>query len=385
MGGLSVYVHVPFCIRKCRYCDFLSFTATSGQQKIYVEALMREIELEAPKYAEYVIDTVFIGGGTPSVLAKESLQAILDKLHSCFSFAGQTEVTIEVNPGTVDEEKLKLYRKAGVNRLSIGTQSVRDEELACLGRIHTAREFYETYQLARKTGFENINVDIMAALPGQSVEAYMYNLKKIVQLKPEHISAYGLIIEEGTCFYEWYGDDTAIRSGVLPLPSEEEERRMYEETEVFLNKMGYHRYEISNYAKAGRECIHNKAYWQRKDYVGFGIGAASMVQNVRWKNLSEMDTYIGRLGRMESVREDIYRLSEAEQMEEFMFLGLRLTGGVSKKQFLCTFGKTMDEIYGTVLRKLEKQGLIDNKEHVRLTPYGRDISNYVMAEFLFDK
>lgn len=384
MQKLSVYVHIPFCVKKCRYCDFLSFCATKEQQRTYVEALLREIELEAPKYKQYEVDTVFVGGGTPSMLPDECLEAILDGLRAVFSFAEDREITVEVNPGTVDEERLKKYCEMGINRLSIGTQSVHDEELAYLGRIHRAKDFFETFQAARNAGFENINVDVMAALPGQSLRAYMDNLEKIVQLKPEHISAYSLIIEEGTGFYELYGEGVSVKEGVLPLPTEEEERQMYECTETFLKQNGYHRYEISNYAMEGKECIHNIAYWERKNYVGFGIGAASMVENVRWKNLTDIEDYMQKLAQKQTVKEDVDVLSEAEQMEEFMFLGLRLTEGVSREKFMHTFGKSMDEVYGIVLRRLEKQRLIEGEERVRLTPYGRDISNYVMAEFLFD-
>lgn len=384
MRKLSVYVHIPFCVKKCRYCDFLSFCATREQQKEYVEALIKEIELEAPKYKEYVVDTVFIGGGTPSVLPEGCLEAILDGLREFFSFAEEMEITVEVNPGTVDGKRLQRYRQAGINRLSIGTQSVHDAELEYLGRIHRAKDFFETFQAARTAGFENINVDVMAALPGQSLRDYMDNLEKIVQLKPEHISAYSLIIEEGTCFYELYGENAPTKESILPLPSEEEERQMYECTENFLKQKGYHRYEISNYALDGKECIHNVAYWERKDYVGFGIGAASMVKNVRWKNLSDMEEYRQKVVQEQAVKEDVNALSEAEQMEEFMFLGLRLTEGVSREKFLHTFGKCMEDVYGSVLERLEKQGLIEGEKYVRLTPYGRDISNYVMAEFLFD-
>lgn len=385
MRKLSVYVHIPFCVKKCRYCDFLSFRATEEKQRVYVEALLQEIRREAPKYINYIVDTVFIGGGTPSVLPEGMLEAIMECLSASFSFSQQMEVTVEVNPGTVDEKKLKQYRRAGINRLSIGTQSVQNEELAYLGRIHKAEDFFATYEAARKAGFENINVDVMAALPGQSIETYMDNLRQIVQLQPEHISAYSLIIEEGTCFYELYGEDAPERQDIPPLPSEEEERKMYERTELFLQQMGYHRYEISNYARPGRECLHNMAYWKRKDYVGFGIGAASMVKDVRWKNLSDVDEYLRRMAEGEELREEVCTLSEAEQMEEFMFLGLRLTEGVSKEEFTHTFGKSMDGVYGKVLEKLAGQGLIEIEKRIRLTSYGRDISNYVMAEFLFDK
>lgn len=385
MRRLSIYIHIPFCVKKCRYCDFLSFAASEEKKTQYVQALLKEIETEAVNYTNHVVDTVFIGGGTPSVLPKGAIESIVACLKRVFAFTRQPEITMEVNPGTVDEEQLVNYKKAGINRLSIGTQSVQDDELAYLGRIHRAKDFFRTFEHARSAGFENINVDVMAALPGQSVETYMDNLRQILSLEPEHISAYSLIIEEGTDFYNLYGEEGKKSADVLPLPSEDEERKMYECTERLLAEAGYERYEISNYARAGRECRHNIVYWKRGDYAGFGIGAASMIKNVRWKNLSDMEEYIHRMQKgAENVKVDIAALSEAEQMEEFMFLGLRLTEGVSRIAFKETFGKEIEEVYGEILLQLEKKQLLENGEHIRLTPYGRDISNYVMAEFLLE-
>ena len=311
------------------------------------------------------------------------MEEILSALRRFFSFAKHSEITVEVNPGTVDKKRLESFRKAGINRLSIGTQSVHDEELAYLGRIHKAEDFYRTYRAARQAGFDNINVDVMAALPGQSVEDYMDNLSGIVELEPEHISAYSLIIEEGTGFYELYGEDREENIEALPLPCEEEERAMYELTERYLAGHGYHRYEISNARQ--EECEHNKAYWKRKNYVGFGLGAASMVDNVRWKNLTDMEEYMRCAGSSkDNIREDICQLSRCEQVEEFMFLGLRLTEGVSRETFFQVFQTSIEDVYGPVLVRLQKQGLLETGERIRLTPYGRDISNYVMAEFLMD-
>ncbi len=424
MRKLGIYVHIPFCIKKCRYCDFLSFPAPEEKKREYVSALLKEIEREAVYYKDFTVDSVFIGGGTPSVLPEGALEELLETLRQFYRFCSvsgkdtedgmekeallrhtgkgpaenmaEPEITVEVNPGTVNRKKLESYRRAGVNRISIGTQSVHGKELAYLGRIHSAEDFFRTYQDAQETGFTNINVDIMAALPGQSVEDYMDNLSQIASLKPAHISAYSLMIEEGTPFYEWYGEGRmegrtlpgsmgmdGNGGPVLPLPSEDEEREMYECTDAFLRKKGYHRYEISNYAMPGKECRHNVGYWKRKDYAGFGLGASSMVDNVRWKNLSDMEVYIRRiLEKNESVREEISRLGIQEQMEEFMFLGLRLTEGVERKEFRRIFGRDMEEVYGPVMEKLSSQGLLETGGKVRLTPYGRDVSNYVMAEFL---
>lgn len=422
---LSIYIHIPFCIKKCNYCDFLSFPAGERERERYLGALLREIEGEAPKYKDYMVDTVFLGGGTPTVLSGKQIGRVLEELKAGFSFVGgsniggMAEITMEANPGTIDREKLEQCRQAGVNRISIGAQSLRNVELALLGRIHRAEDFYQAYRWAREAGFGNINVDLMAALPGQRPEEYRETLRKAADLGPEHISAYSLIVEEGTLFYDWYGEgaekkwgeedfpkkaDGHARSGTkgsmgagegMPaLPSEEEERLMDEWTGEILGEYGYRRYEISNYARPGYECRHNMAYWKRYDYAGFGLGAASMVGNVRWKNSADMGKYLGymeaealpgrrNLSGRETVKEEVCELSIQEQMEEFMFLGLRLTEGVGKKEFYEAFGEDMASVYGQVIEKLESQGLVTDGEGVRLTPYGRDVSNYVMAEFLF--
>lgn len=387
---LSIYIHIPFCIKKCLYCDFLSFKADDAMKDAYCHALLLEIEKESIHYQNNRVDTVFIGGGTPSLLPETYIESILYKLREYYCFTDCPEITIEVNPGTVDMAKLKVYKKAGINRLSIGTQSVQDEELAALGRIHSAEDFYETFQSARKAGFTNINVDLMSALPGQTMDKYMETLRKVTDLEPEHISAYSLIVEEGTPFYDLYGEKSSDAEPKNPLPSEEEERLMYENTKTYFKKQGYHRYEISNYAREGRECRHNTAYWRRQDYVAFGLGASSMVSNVRWKNISDISEYINYYQNLKNhnaakrdIKCEIQHLSAEEQMEEFMFLGLRMTDGVSKREFVNTFNKDMDEVYGKVLIKLKEQKLIEVSERVKLTPYGCDISNFVMAHFIF--
>lgn len=383
---LSVYIHIPFCVKKCLYCDFLSFPASEGDKEIYAAALLKEIETEASRYEECIVDTVFLGGGTPSILQTAHIEKLMDALKNCYRFSPNPEITIEVNPCTIDKEKLSRYKAAGINRLSIGAQSVQDAELRALGRLHNAADFFAAFHMAREAGFDNINVDLMSALPGQTTERYLETLLKVTALKPEHISAYSLIIEEGTPFFDMYGGKEGESEADKYLPSEEEERRMYEETGRRLEEAGYCRYEISNYALKGRECRHNTAYWKRYDYAGFGLGASSMVENVRWKNTGSMHTYLHAYGEGKTcgnVKDEIQRLSREEQMEEFMFLGLRLTEGVSKAAFFEAFHEGMDDIYGPVLRQLLENGLIDTGERVKLTSYGRDISNYVMAQFLF--
>lgn len=392
MKELSIYIHIPFCVKKCHYCDFLSAPADEETKSRYVDRLLLEIEKAAPGYTEYEVISVFFGGGTPSVLALEDTARIMACLQGKFHISRYAEITTEVNPKTADFAKFKAYSEFGFNRLSIGLQSADDRELGSLGRIHDYKDFLEVFQAARQAGFSNINVDVMSALPGQSVESYQSTLRKVLALSPEHISAYSLIIEEGTPFFEWYGEEDARRRagkeqeksggklGNRPfLPSEEEERLMYEMTEQMLEKQGYHRYEISNYAKPGYECLHNMVYWTRKEYIGFGIGAASFIGEERFSNTSELQKYLDGAYQ----KEERLFLGLSDRMEEFMFLGLRLIKGVSEREFLTQFGIPLEEVYGTVLKKMEKQGLLERREdRIFLTHRGLDVSNYVMSEFL---
>ena len=385
--ALSVYIHIPFCIRKCLYCDFLSAPATDEMRARYLKCLSSEIERESHKYCAYKVRTVFVGGGTPSLLSGNEMKQLLECVKLNYDVAEDAEITAEVNPGTVDLRKLEGYYEAGINRLSIGLQSADNKELQCLGRIHSYEEFLQTYENAVKSGFNNVNIDSMSAIPGQTVESYQKTLKAVLSLNPSptHISAYSLILEEGTPF----GDNPP------ELPDEETDREMYKITDEMLKDSGYHRYEISNYAKEGYECIHNKVYWKRGDYVGFGIGAASLVDNVRFYNIADIEEYMGQLEKYKEIslselhlKEDIQSLSVEEQMEEYMFLGLRLTEGISEKDFFETFQKSIHEVYPGLIAKLKKQGLIicepedENGNRIKLSDFGLDVSNVVMAEFL---
>ncbi len=377
MKPLSLYLHIPFCVRKCNYCDFLSFEADEAQKEAYVESLLAEIDLEAPSFKEYEVQTIFFGGGTPSLLSGLALTRIMECLYANFSISKKAEISMEMNPGTATLSNLMSYRKAGINRLSIGLQSAVDEQLQLLGRIHTYDQFLSTYQAAHKAGFQNINIDLMSALPGQTWESYLASLEKVLNLnpKPTHISAYSLIIEEGTPFWEW------VEQEKLKLPDEEEERRMYVGTLRTLQKYGYDRYEISNYALPGYECKHNCVYWKRGDYLGLGLGAASLVDNARWSNEADMAEYQSRVAKGLQVA-DRQVLTTKEQKEEFMFLGLRLTHGVCAKTFEEAFKMPIAQVYGDVLAKHEKEGLLILDERIRLTEKGLDLSNYVMADFL---
>lgn len=384
---LGIYIHIPFCVKKCAYCDFLSAPAKDTVRDIYVRQLLRELGQFAPEAASYNADTVFIGGGTPSILTGEQIQSIMNKVKEVFGLKSDSvkEVTIEVNPGTLTKEKLYAYKEAGINRVSIGLQSADNKELAMLGRIHTWEEFHKTYGMVRDSGINNINIDVMSALPGQTLESYQKTLKQVVSLHPEHISAYSLIIEEGTAFYNLYQEDEQRRqtgASTVWLPDEEQERSMYEWTKEFLGANGYLRYEISNYAREGFECVHNIGYWKRKEYIGFGLGAASLLQNCRFSQCRELKTYLN--GGFKKCDEQ--HLSINEQMEEFMFLGLRLARGISKEEFYKEFNTELEAVYADVLADLKRNGLVSEYQgKIRLTERGTDICNYVFSQFLLEK
>ena len=427
MEKLELYIHIPFCVRKCGYCDFVSAPAAEEAQAAYVKALLEEIGLAAAELLPvrekglpgYLVTTIFFGGGTPSIVDPLYIEEILSGIRRNFSLSESPEITLEANPGTLTAEKLAVYRRAGVNRLSLGLQSADDGELAMLGRIHTYREFEESYFLAREAGFQNINVDLMAALPEQTEESFKKSLRKVVSLKPEHISVYSLIIEEGTPFYEKYHKQAEAReegSGdTAPLPTEEAERRMYYDTERLLGEAGYSRYEISNYARPDFPCRHNMGYWTGVPYLGFGISAASYIEGKRFVNTSDREAYVaallgpdldkeesrtktgtdilpektapaerGNSVALREIRKEEEAVTRERAMEEFMFLGLRMTEGISETEFEDRFGQPLKEIYGEALNKLEKEGLMERSSgRRRLTAAGIDVSNYVLAEFLF--
>lgn len=381
MKELELYLHIPFCVKKCNYCDFLSALAGEETRAAYVDALLEEIRgFDEPE--DYEVVTVFFGGGTPSILPGQAIFRIMEALREKFSFRKEAEITLEANPGTVDKEKLSFYKKAGINRLSFGLQSADAEELKKLGRIHTWEKFLESFQLAREAGFSNINVDLMSALPGQTKESWEKTLRQVLALQPEHISAYSLIIEEGTPFYQLYEKDVERRdAGEEPelIPSEEEERAMYEATGRILKEQGYLHYEISNYAKPGCECRHNLGYWQRRDYLGFGLGASTLLNPVRYKNTEDLEAYLGG----DFSKKEFFVLTKDNQIEETMFLGLRVLEGVSKEHFREQFSCELRVVYRKELEKLEKEGLLEEEgDFVRLTSRGIDLSNPVLAEFL---
>lgn len=432
MQPLELYIHIPFCVKKCAYCDFLSGPAGEQEREDYVNLLAEEIRNCPDAVKDYEVVSIFFGGGTPSLLTGEQMERLMDVIRETFTLGQDAEITMEMNPGTVEEEKLRKYKEAGVNRLSIGLQSVNDEELRLLGRIHTYEEFLEAYHMARDCGFANLNVDLISAIPGQTVESWRHTLEKVIALHPEHISAYSLILEEGTPFYKKYVEEENEEGS--KLPDEDAERQMYWDTETLMEKNGYHRYEISNYAKEGCACRHNLGYWERVPYLGFGIGAASLVpgkligkldleerrnqkKEKRGKAVGDSESHVnletagnkknavemkkeraaGKMGRYTNpAKLKDYALSyqnkfhaelltEAEEMEEFMFLGLRKMNGISKKIFSEYFGKSLEDVYGEPIQKLENLNLLEqNVDRVWLTKRGIDVSNSVFVEFILE-
>lgn len=377
-GGMELYLHMPFCVRKCAYCDFLSFPSGAETQRMYAKRLMEDIDVMGKRYGEIPVETIFIGGGTPSVPDSGLIVEIMEHVRHAFHVADGAEISMEANPGTVTREKLTDYRKAGINRLSFGLQSANDQELKLLGRIHTWAEFLESFTLARECGFANLNIDLMSALPGQTCESWKETLSRVTDLDPEHISAYSLIIEEGTPFGERYGSE----EGRKLLPDEDSEREMYHETKRFLKDCGYARYEISNYAKPGRECRHNIGYWTGVPYLGLGLGASSYLDGCRFTVNPDMKQYLEEKPGMFA---DIEKLTKKDMEEEFFYVGLRMTAGVSLSEFERRFGISAKEVYPGLMETFvkEKAARFEGDRFV-LTDYGLDVSNYIMAQFLQD-
>lgn len=401
MKNLELYIHIPFCFKKCDYCDFLSFSCDEKTQLEYADALIREIEFYGPQMREYQVSTIFVGGGTPTWLDADKMVEILDAIYTYFNVSQYAEVSMECNPGTVTEDKLEKYRRAGVNRLSIGLQSADDEELKILGRIHTFEKFVKTYELARNVGFANINVDLMSGIPYQTAEKFLHTLQKVVRLRPNHISAYSLIIEKGTPFYDKYKFDVVMQEAGKPtktLPNEDEVYRITKLTEQYLANAGYKQYEFSNFAQPGFECTHNIGYWTREDYLGLGLGAASLIDNVRYTNDTDLHRYIENSNTIQIIRFEqpngkfecgtnlnieANAISRKAQMEEFMFLGLRMKEGVTREKFQNCFGIPVEGVYKDVLEHLKSEGLLEiHAGRIFLTEKGIDLSNYALAQFL---
>lgn len=372
---LGVYVHIPFCKHKCDYCDFISYCNKDNLIESYVEALKKEINLQN---IQSYIDTIYIGGGTPSYVESKYIKAIMKEIKKK-NIRKDAEITIEVNPGTVTEAKLKDYKECGINRLSIGLQSTKNELLKQIGRIHDYNKFLETYKLARKVGFKNINVDLMIGLPNQKIMDLKESLKEIIRLKPEHVSVYSLIVEEGTPIAQ------KIQRGELTLPNENEERNMYWYVKNTLELSGYNHYEISNFSKRGYESHHNMSCWNQCQYFGFGVGAHSYRDITRYSNITDINEYIkniqkGNLSKNRIIHE-IQKESDTEK--EYMLLGLRKIEGVKINDFKAKFVKNPIYLFRNELKKLSDENLIAvDTNTIRLTPKGIDLANLVWEEFV---
>ena len=374
--ALELYLHIPFCIRKCEYCDFLSGPADERNRRTYLDALLRELAAVGPQAEDYEVTSVYIGGGTPSLLPGDWMEKLMAGVREGYCLAKDAEISMEANPGTLTKENLAGYRRAGINRLSLGCQSTDDAELKLLGRIHTWAQFQESFRMAREAGFINLNVDLMSGLPGQHLASWEESLETIARMEPEHISAYSLIIEEGTPFAECE----------LDLPDEDTEYQMYEDTAGILAEYGYQQYEISNYAKDGYACRHNIGYWKRTEYLGLGLGASSLYGENRFSNTRDMQEYLGFSGNTERIRKDVLKLSLKDQIEEFMYLGLRMTEGISEIDFEQNFGQKLENIYGSVLQKYKETGFLEKTgTNWRFTRKGIHVSNHILAELLLDE
>lgn len=385
----EIYIHIPFCVKKCNYCDFLSFSMNESDRELYVAALIEQIKHRALSANEHdkalVVSSIYVGGGTPSLLSSHQLHRIMSTIYECFDVEDICENTIEVNPGTLDLCKLKEIYAIGFNRISIGMQSTFDDELKMLGRIHTYEEFTQCYVNTRKAGFNNVNIDVMVALPGQSNDRVMSTIRRVIDFEPEHISAYSLIIEEGTNFYDKYGDIEG------PVVGSTVERRMYWDSTDILVASGYRHYEISNYSKSSFESKHNCGYWKRVPYVGIGLGASSLQRGVlidnrqdskldmRIRNTTDINEYIENPNKVE---ENII-ISFEEAMDEYVFLGLRMSDGININDFENTFGINIYDRYGTIIDKYVREELIDVSDNkMKLTRKGIDYGNYVFSGFM---
>lgn len=403
---LSIYIHIPFCVSKCRYCDFLSFSVGAScldgcgvYREKYIEALCTEIRSYEYLAHTHTVSTIYIGGGTPSILEPSDITRIMCTIREIFTLDADAEISIEVNPGTLTAGKAREYIENGINRMSIGLQSADKDELLTLGRIHNYDQFLAAFDMAREAGFRNINIDIMADIPGQTLRSYLGTLEKVLRLKPEHISSYSLIVEEGTPL----ADSPEL---LAMMPGEDTDREMYDATSRLLDVGGYHRYEISNYARKGYECRHNIVYWTLGEYIGLGIGAASFLYGRRYTNTDDIAEYIDVMsrchelglfgdpavnaGKVRNLTEGIRNIDEdlcAERlMEEYMFLGLRMICGVSAEKFDEYFGHSIYDVYGKVIDKYKESGhLTDDHGLIKLTKKGLDVSNTILADFLLDR
>ena len=379
---ISLYIHFPFCLKKCLYCDFNSLAGSTITPSQYAAAVIREMELRAERLdGPLSSETLYFGGGTPSLMEPKEVTSIVEAARNFFSLAGDAEITIEANPGTLSPEKLAGFRNAGINRLSLGVQSFNDENLGSLGRIHTARQALDAFAAAREAGFANIGIDLIHSLPGQDLAAWQEDLSLAVQLRPEHISAYALSVEEGTPF------QTMKEEGKLLLPDEDEELAMFRHTSSYLKDHGYDHYEISNFSLPGFRSRHNQVYWHRSSYLGFGAGAHSFLRTtkygIRWHNVPSPEDHMESIIQSRIPEEDLAVLTKREAMAEFMFLGLRMLEGVAVEQFHHQFGLSFQEAYPEELLKLLSERLLESSGGIiSLSERGLLMANQVFMRFV---
>ncbi len=371
MKEIGIYIHIPYCKKKCFYCDFTSFDNKEDTIKDYIETLKKEIE--ECEYKGFDIGTIYIGGGTPSSIEEKYITELINKIREKFIVSRNAEITIEINPGTVTKEKLEEYKKAGINRLSFGLQSTDNNILKKIGRIHTYEEFLENYQLARKLGFNNINIDLMLALPEETEDAIAIKVSEIINLKPEHISIYSLILEENTKLKEM------VENSELKLPDEEEERKMYWKAKELLEENGYEHYEISNYALPTYQSRHNTECWNQYEYLGFGVSAHSYFNGKRFSNENTIEEYIKNYNKKK-----IEEIQTKEDMaKEYMMLGLRKIEGVSISEFERKFKINPLFYFRFEISKLVEKDLIEvDLDNIKLTMKGLDFANQVWQEFV---
>lgn len=381
MKELGIYIHIPFCKQKCYYCDFISYANKEEKVKEYIESVQKEIELESDRYKneEYEITTIYIGGGTPSFIDALYIERIINTIKQNYKLHENPEITIEVNPGTINEEKIRKYKDIGINRISIGLQTTKDNLLKQIGRIHTYEEFLNCYQIVQKVGVDNINVDLMLGLPNQTLEDLKESLREVINLKPNHISLYSLILEENTVL------EKQVSENELELPSEDIERKMYWETKKILEQNGYIHYEISNFSKKGYESKHNLNCWNQKEYLGFGVAAHSYIKNKRYCNTNNIEEYIKNVknGKILSNRTICEIQNKIEEQKEYMLLGLRKIQGIDIQEFKNKFIDNPIYIFHKELEKLVKEELVEiDLNQIKLTSKGLDFANLVWEEFV---
>lgn len=377
MKSFGLYIHIPFCVQKCHYCDFTSFPRKGRDIVKYIEFLIKELSIYKERLSDYKLETIFIGGGTPSVINERYIKNILDYIYSNYNVEELKEVTIEVNPGTITMDKAKIYKSIGINRVSIGLQSLNDKMLRMLGRVHNYTDIKNSIDILRMAGFDNINVDLIFGLPEQSLDDVNNTLKQIVEFDIEHISYYSLILEEGTLMNEWY------KKGLITLPNEDLERQMYRHIVDYLNKNNYNHYEISNFSKLGYECKHNLTYWKIKPYLGVGLNSHSNIFSKRFWNTSDFNEYYEKLCINQLPVEGEEEIDREMEIAEYSIMGLRLIDGILKEEFYNRFHESLYNIYENIIHKHINNGLLlDDGKSIKLTDKGLDLANLVEVDFM---